>query len=293
MTRTTDAHIAGEITGAARVAGVMGWPVAHSRSPRLHSYWLAEHEIDGAYVPFAVKPSDIERALRALPLLGIAGCNLTIPHKEAAMPVLDEADESVTLVGAVNTVVVRSDGKLRGMNTDIAGFRDSVREAMPGFSGKRAVVLGAGGAARAVLAALCELGITEVRLTNRTAARAEALASALDTLALTIGVVPWAARSAALDGADLLVNATNLGMEGGPPLELALDRLPRGALVCDVVYVPLDTPLLKAARTRKNPVADGLSMLLHQARPAFAAWFGVEPKVTPGLRAHVLESLKR
>jgi shikimate dehydrogenase len=281
------------ITGRARIAGVMGFPVAHSRSPHLHGYWLAEHDIDGAYVPFPVKPADLERALRALPVLGIVGCNLTIPHKEAALPVLDEVDESVKLVGAVNTVIVLGDGKLRGMNTDIAGFCGSVREAMPGFAGKRAVVLGAGGAARAVLGGLTELGVKEIRLTNRTAARAEALAAALDKLPVTIGVVPWAARSAALDGADILVNATSLGMEGEAPLELALDRLPKAALVCDVVYVPLETALLKAARARKNPVGDGLSMLLHQARPAFAAWFGIDPKVTPGLRAHVLQTLKR
>jgi shikimate dehydrogenase len=281
------------ITGRARIAGVMGWPVAHSRSPRLHAYWLEEHEIDGAYVPFPVKPSDLERALKALPILGIVGCNLTIPHKEAALSVLDEVDDSVRLVGAVNTVIVGADGKLRGMNTDIAGFCGAVREAMPGFTGRRAVVLGAGGAARAVLGGLAELGVKEVRLTNRTHARAETLAKTLDKLPLTVGVVPWAARSAALDGADILINATSLGMEGEPPLELALDRLPKGALVFDAVYVPLDTALLKAARARRNPVADGLSMLLHQARPAFAAWFGTEPKVTPGLRAHVLQSLKR
>lgn len=281
------------ITGHARVAGVMGWPVAHSRSPRLHGYWLAEHAIDGAYVPFPVKPAHLEQALRALPLLGIVGCNLTIPHKEAAIPALDEVDDSVRLVGAVNTVVVGADGKLHGMNTDIAGFRDAVREAMPGFAGRRGVVLGAGGAARAVLGALAELGVKEIRLTNRTAARAEKLAADVEKLALTVGVVPWAARSAALDGADILVNATSLGMQGEPPLELALDRLPKGALVCDVVYVPLETQLLKAARARKNPVADGLAMLLHQARPSFAAWFGTEPKVTPGLRAHLVQSLKR
>jgi shikimate dehydrogenase len=281
------------ITGRARIAGVMGFPVAHSRSPRLHGYWLAEHDIDGAYVPFPVKPADLERALRALPVLGIVGCNLTIPHKEAAVPVLDQVDDSVKLVGAVNTVIVGADGKLRGMNTDIAGFCGSVREAMPGFAGKRGVVLGAGGAARAVLGGLAELGVKEIRLTNRTATRAEALAAALDKLPVTIGVVPWAARSAALDGADILVNATSLGMEGEPPLELALDRLPKSALVLDAVYVPLETQLLKAARARKNPVADGLAMLLHQARPAFAAWFGVDPKVTPGLRAYVLQTLKR
>jgi shikimate dehydrogenase len=278
------------ISGGARIAGVMGWPVAHSRSPALHAFWLAEHRIDGAYVPLPVRPENVKRALQALPLLGFAGCNVTIPHKEAALASVDETDASAKRAGAVNTVVVRPDGSLLGRDTDGFGFLESLRAAVPGWraSAGPAVVIGAGGAARAVVAALLDDGAREIRLVNRTPARAAALAKALGG---TVLGVAWDQRAAALAGAALLVNATSLGMAGQPALELPLDVLPADAVVQDIVYVPLETPLLAAARARGHAVADGLDMLLHQGRPGFAAWFGVMPQVTPALRRALVATL--
>ncbi len=272
-------------------AGVMGWPVAQSRSPVLHGFWLTQYQIEGSYDRLPVPPDALERALRALPGRGFAGCNLTIPHKEHALTLLDRLDGAARRIGAVNTVVVAADGTLEGHNTDAFGFHASLAAAVPGWDAASgpAVVLGAGGAARAVTAALLDYRVPEIRLINRHRPRAEALAAALGG---PVEVVDWVQRAAALAGAALLVNTTSLGMTGQPPLDIALDDLPRAALVNDIVYVPLETPLLTAARARGNPVVDGLGMLLHQARPGFAAWFGVEPEVTPALRACVLASLE-
>ena len=267
----------------------MGWPVAHSRSPALHNHWLATHGIDGAYVPMPVRPETLRDALRALPILGFAGCNLTIPLKEPALGIVDRVDETARRIGAVNTVVVAPDGTLAGSNTDAFGFIESLRESRPGWrtvSGP-AVVVGAGGAARAIVTALIDAAVPEIRLVNRTASRAERLASQLGG---PIRVALWAERTALLAGASLLVNTTSQGMHGQEPLDLSLDRLPREAVVNDIIYVPLETPLLAAARARGNPVVDGLGMLLHQARPGFTAWFGVEPVVTPELRRIVLSA---
>ena len=271
-------------------AGVMGWPVEHSRSPLLHGFWLKEHRIDGEYVLLPVRPDELPAALRGLGARGFAGCNLTIPHKQAALAIVDEIDASAARIGAINTVVVRPGGALEGRNTDAFGFRENLRAAQPGWraAADPAVVLGAGGAARAVVAALLDDGAPEIRLVNRSRDRAAALAAALGG---AIEVVDWARRADVLAGAALLVNTTSLGMTGQPPLELPLDALPKTALVNDIVYAPLETPLLSAARRRGNPVVDGLGMLLHQARPAFAAWFGVMPEVTPALRAMMVASL--
>lgn len=278
--------ITGTITGRATVAGVMGWPVGHSRSPLLHNYWLACYGIDGAYVPFAVRPDGLEAALRALPALGLAGVNLTVPHKERALALMDRLDAAAQRIGAVNTVVV-SDGRLEGRNTDGYGFIENLHAGATGWraSNGAAVVIGAGGAARAIIAALIDDGVPEIRLVNRTLARAEALAAEFGK---PLVALQWEQRVAALDGAALLVNATTLGMTGQPPLDLALDALPKTAVVTDAVYAPLETALLAAARARGNVCVDGLGMLLHQARPGFAAWFGRDPEVTPELRAHVL-----
>jgi shikimate dehydrogenase len=275
------------LTGEARKAGVIGWPVAHSRSPALHGYWLEQYRVDGAYVPIAVSPDNLAAALRALPLLGFAGCNLTIPHKEAALGLLDRVEPLAERIGAVNTVVVDGDGTLEGRNTDAFGFIENLREALPGWTARHgpAAVIGAGGAARAIVAALVEDGVPEIRLVNRTPARSAALA---DRLGAVVRAIPWESRSAALRGARLLVNTTSQGMTGTAPLDLALDELPAEAVVNDIVYVPLETPLLAVARRRGNPVVDGLGMLLHQARPGFAAWFGIAPEVTPRLRAAIL-----
>lgn len=280
------------LTGAAKLAGVMGWPVAHSRSPALHGHWLAQHGIDGAYVPMAVKPENLRRAVQTLPLLGFAGCNLTIPHKEEAMRIVDEYDPAAKRAGSINTIIVRADGRILGSSTDGYGFLAALRAALPGFSAAAgpAVVLGAGGAARAITAALLDDGSPEIRLVNRTPERAAKLAK---TLGGPIRGVAWEKRAQALEGAGLLVNATSLGMEGQPPLDLPLDALPRKAVVNDIVYVPLETALLARARSRGNPAIDGLGMLLHQAQPGFEAWFGVRPAVTPELRAAVLATLER
>lgn len=275
-------------SGRARLAGVVGWPVGHSRSPRLHGYWLDRLGIDGAYVPLAVRPEHLAAALAALPLLGFRGVNVTVPHKEAAFPLVDRTNEAARRIGAVNTIVIDAAGRLEGRNTDGEGFLASLAEGAPGWDAAAgpAVLLGAGGAARAILAALTDAGAPEIRLVNRTRSRAELLAEALGGPCRLYG---WDERAEALAGAALLVNATSLGMAGGPPLALDLARLPTAALVVDIVYVPLETPLLAAARRRGNRTVDGLGMLLHQARPGFAAWFGLEPPVTPELRAFLLE----
>ena len=275
------------ISGAAKLAGVMGWPVAHSRSPALHGYWLAEHKIDGAYVPMPVEPKNLDAALRALPALGFRGCNLTLPHKEAALAIVDELDPSARRAGAANTIVVAEDGRLIGRNSDMFGFLEALHEGAPGWDAKDgpAVVLGAGGGARSVVAALLDAGTPEIRLLNRTEARAASLAAELGG---TITVLPWKERADALEGAALLVNATSLGLEGRTALDLPLDHLPRDAVVNDIVYVPLETPLLAAARARGNRAVDGLGMLLHQGRPGFAVWYGIMPEVTQGLRRAML-----
>lgn len=280
------------LSGKARVAGVMGWPVGHSRSPRLHGYWLEHYGIDGAYVPLPVKPDSLGRALAALPALGFAGVNLTLPHKEAALKFLTRIDRMAERIGAVNTVTVESDGALAGSNTDAFGFIENLKAGAPRWRAGDgpAVVLGAGGAARAVGVALLEAGVPEIRLVNRTRDRAEALAAALDPRCHAVG---WVDRGESLKSINLLVNTTSLGMAGQPPLDLDLSRLPPSAIVNDIVYVPLETPLLAAARRRGNPVVDGLGMLLHQGRPGFKAWFGVDPDVTAGLRRALVEDLAR
>jgi len=271
-------------------AGVMGWPVAHSRSPLLHGFWLKQHGIAGAYELLPVPPEDLETALRGLAAQGFAGCNLTVPHKQAALAIVDHVDGTAARIGAVNTIIVRRDGALEGRNTDAFGFRENLRAAQPAWRARAgpAAVLGAGGAARAVVAALLDDGAPEIRLVNRSRGHAAALAAALGG---PITVIDWSRGAAVLGDAALLVNTTSLGMAGRPPLDLALDALPKTAVVNDIVYAPLETPLLEAARRRGNPVVDGLGMLLHQARPAFAAWFGVTPDVTLALRQAVAASL--
>jgi shikimate dehydrogenase len=278
---------AGWLSGRARLAGVMGWPIAHSLSPRLHGYWLRHYGLDGAYVPLPVTPERLEEALRALPALGFRGVNLTIPHKEKALAIVDRTSDAARRIGAVNTVVVGEEGELFGDNTDGFGFLANVEGGCTGWRAKAGpvVLLGAGGAARAVAVALLDAGAPELRLVNRTRGRAEALAGELGA---TVQVLGWQERDLALDGAALLVNTTSLGMTHQPPLEIALDALPQSALVTDIVYAPLETPLLATARARGHAVVDGLGMLLHQGRPGFRAWFGVDPEVTHGLRRVML-----
>lgn len=278
-----------EIRGTTRLAGLMGWPVKHTRSPRLHNFWLNLYGIDGAYLPLAVEPSRLEAALRALPALGFVGANVTVPHKEAALRIVDRVQPVAKRVGAVNTVTVVPDGSLEGRNTDAYGFLAALQAGAPAWQASRpAVMLGAGGSARAAAVALIDAGVAEIRIVNRTRERAESLRE----LGPAVRAVSWSERSAALDGAGLLVNTTTLGMAGQPPLEIDLSALPKDAAVNDIVYSPLETPLLAAARARGNVAVDGLGMLLHQARPAFFAFFGVDPQVTSALRDHILVDMQ-
>jgi shikimate dehydrogenase len=282
------------LSGKARLAGVMGWPVGHSLSPRLHGHWLERYRIDGAYVPLAVRPEDLELAFKALPRLGFLGWNVTIPHKERACALVDRRDEAAERMGAVNTVLVHPDGTLEGRNTDGQGFLASLLAAAPGFrtTAGPALLLGAGGAARAVGWVLLEAGTPLLRLANRTAERAERLARELAAaFPGRVATTAWPTPAEALADLALLVNATSLGMKGQPPLPIDLAPLPPTTLVADLVYVPLETPLLAAARARGNPVVDGLGMLLHQAVPGFRHWGGREPEVDEALRACLLEAL--
>ncbi|MEX2642432.1 MAG: shikimate dehydrogenase [Acetobacterales bacterium] len=277
------------LTGRTRLAGVLGWPVAHSRSPRLHGYWLWKHGIDGAYLPLPVRAQDFDRAVRAVAALCFAGANVTVPHKAAALALADEADSFARRVGAANTLVFGPDGRIVARNTDGYGFIESLRQQAPGWHAAAgpAVVLGAGGASRAILAALSDAGVPTLRLANRTRGRAEAVAHELGG----VEVVAWEERMAALEDASLLVNATSLGLEGKVPLDIDIARLPSRATVCDIVYVPLETPLLAAARACGLAAVDGLGMLLHQARPGFASWFGGDPVVDDELRSFVAADL--
>lgn len=279
----------GGFSGAAIVAGVCGWPIKHSRSPRIHNFWLREYGIDGVYVPFAMPPDAAQEAIRALPALGIRGMNVTAPNKEEAFKAMDEVDRWAERLKAVNTIVVR-DGILHGANTDAFGFLESLRDAQPDWRADAGpvVILGAGGAARAIVAGLQDAGAPEIRIANRTPERAAAIS---DEFGKPVRPIPWEQRADALADAALLVNTTSLGMEGQLALEIDLVKLPATSVVYDIVYVPLETPLLAAARARGNPAIDGLGMLLHQARPGFREWFGTDPVVDQALRDHVLAAL--
>jgi shikimate dehydrogenase len=273
------------LSGKARVAGITGWPVGHSRSPRLHGFWLERHGIDGAYVPLPIDPADFPAAIRGLLLAGFAGLNVTIPHKVSAFAVCDTVDESARRAGAVNTLVFER-GLIIGSNTDGWGFLENLRAHGVDPAAGPALILGAGGSARALGAVLLDLGI-QVRLANRTREHAEKLARELPGLT----VIEWDRRDAALADHALLVNTTPLGMAGHPPLEINLDRGARGLTVADIVYVPMETPLLAAARARQIRCVEGLGMLLHQAVPGFRAWFGVDPAVDEALRRFVAADL--
>jgi shikimate dehydrogenase len=273
------------LTGSTLLAGVAGWPVAHSRSPRLHGFWLQRHGIDGAYVPLPIRPEHFATAVHGLRAAGFRGMNVTQPHKLAAFAVCDVVDDTARRAGAVNTIVFAEDG-IRGSNTDGSGFIAHLRASGVDPAAGPALLLGAGGGARAVAAALLDQGV-RVTIANRGAASAAALAADLPGLA----VIDWAERNRAIADHSLLVNATSLGMKGHPPLELDLDRAAPGLAVADIVYVPLQTPLLAAARARGLRAVDGLGMLLHQAVVGFAAWFGVTPVVDDALRRFVAGDL--
>jgi shikimate dehydrogenase len=276
-----------------KLAGIMGWPVGHSRSPSIHNHWIKQHELNGAYVYLPVNPAnpdDLKAALKGLSVMGFAGCNLTLPHKVMALAMVDRLDATAKRMGAINTIVVEADGTLSGYNNDGYGYIQSLIDAKPDWHADAGpvMVMGAGGAARAVVVSLAEKGAKDIRLCNRTDSHAADLATEFaadfaQNLGTKITAVPWAQRHVALADVALLVNTTSQGMGSNPALDLNLDALPTSALVSDVVYIPMETPLLKAAKARGNATAGGLGMLLNQARPAFHKWFGVLPEVTPEL----------
>lgn len=264
--------------------GVMGWPVMHSRSPLMHNYWFDQTGLPGKYVYLPLPPDRLPAALRALPALNFAGCNLTIPHKLHAMEIVDEVDEVARKIGAISCVVVRDDGSLWGTNNDWRGFLGNLKQSVPGWRADAgiATVIGAGGGARAICHALLLEGAPEIRLVNRTPVRAEELA---EDIGGPITILRWDQRHEALDGATIIVNTTSLGMVGQPALDLSLDALALDAVAADIIYTPLETPFLAAAKARGNKTVGGLGMLLHQGPPAWKLWFDVTATVTPDLRA--------
>ena len=269
------------------LAGVIGSPIAHSKSPALHNHWLRKYGLKGHYVPLHVDQADLKSVLRTLPKMGFVGVNITIPHKETVLEHANIVTDRASLIGAANTLIFRPDRKIHADNTDGYGFIANLMQNAPGWRADAgpAAVLGAGGGARAVVAALIEAGATEVRIVNRTKPRAEALRADFGP---RVVVGDWPRASEILDGAKLVVNTTSLGMVGKGELKVSLDPLERDAVVTDLVYAPLETPLLAAAKARGCHTVDGLGMLLHQAVPAFERWFGVRPEVDDATRAAVL-----
>ncbi len=278
-------------------AAIVGWPVEHSRSPALHGFWLKQHGIDGHYGRLPVEPKraaleELVAFLRKTP--NARGCNLTLPHKIDIMPLLDRIDPAAARIGAVNTVIKQADGSLEGRNSDGFGFLAHLKASAPEWRAEAgpAVVLGAGGAARAVVATLMDAGVPELRLINRTQDSAIKLGIAFTPKdGRRIAIERWDDRSESLDGATLLVNTAALGMTGKPPLEIDLAKLPKGAVVNDIVYIPLETRLLTAARARGHRCVDGLGMLLHQGRMGFKAWFGADVQVSAEQRRAVAADL--
>lgn len=271
------------------LAAVVGSPVAHSRSPALHGYWLKRYGLKGFYIPMDVAQSDLKTVLRTLPKMGFVGANVTIPHKEAILHIADVITDRAALIGAANTLIFRKDGKIQADNTDGAGFIANLRQNAPHWAPAAgpAAVFGAGGAARAVIAALIEVGVPEIRLANRTRARAEALRS---DFGAKVHVHEWVQADAMIEGATTVVNTTSLGMTGKPDLVLPLGSLSPQAVVTDLVYTPLKTQFLIEAEERGATVVDGLGMLLHQAAPGFERWFGQRPEVDDQTRAAVLSA---
>ena len=276
-----------------RIAAVVGWPVAQSLSPVIHRHWFREYGIDGDYVALPVAPENFSRCIVALPLMGFAGVNVTVPHKQSAAGLAETLDEDARTTGAVNLLVFGERGII-GANTDVEGFLGSLRETLPvsQLAKRPAVVLGAGGAARAIVRALDRAGFREIRIVNRTRERAEEIVAALP-LQATCQVLEWGDWAKAFDKAGFLVNTTSLGMKGKAEGGLPLHDLPSDAAVADIVYNPVQTELLRQAAAAGHATMDGLGMLMHQAVPAFAAWFGVTPQVTTELRAKLLQVLAR
>lgn len=275
------------MSGAIPLAGVIGTHVAHSLSPRLHGHWLRRLGLPGHYVPLQIEGRDLEAALRTLPRVGFVGANVTIPHKETVLRMADQVSDRATLIGAANTLIFRPDGRIYADNTDGYGFLENLRQGAPEWRAEEApaLILGAGGAARAVVAALLDAGVPELIVTNRTRARAERLR---DDFGHRLRVLDWVQAGNAVEAAGLVVNTTSLGMTGQPALRVPLDGLRPGTVVTDLVYNPLETELLRSARAAGCTAVDGLGMLLHQAVPGFERWFGRRPEVTAETREAVL-----
>lgn len=273
------------------LAAVFGYPVMHSRSPLMHEAFMAQQGIRGAYVPLEIHPDRLEAALRGLSTLNFSGCNLTIPLKQKALEIVDDVDDVAHAIGAISCVVVKPDGRLFGTNNDWIGFRENLLSQWPDWTPGQgpAVVIGGGGGCRAVVYALVQMGYQEIRLCNRTQARAESIAARYPA---QVQVIPWASRHECLSGATLLVNATNQGMVGEAPLDLHLDALPKTARVADIIYTPLDSPLIQMADQRGHATANGLGMLLHQARPAWQLWFGRDPQISTEIRIMMEAEIK-
>ncbi|HSZ11013.1 MAG TPA: shikimate dehydrogenase [Rhizomicrobium sp.] len=281
------------MSGNAKVAGIIGWPVGHSLSPALHGFWLEAHKVDGAYVPLPVAPENFSFVLDGLRRAGFKGVNLTVPHKEAGFALAHETDEAAQIAGAVNLLIFGEHGHMIGRNTDALGLEASLRDAGVHITGETVVLFGAGGAARAGVLALNALGAKEIRILNRNASRAEALAGSLaPKIAACLTTGPLTDWPKAASDVKLLLNTTSAGMKGKDALNLDLAPLPNDAAVCDIVYNPLETDLLKNAKARGLKTIDGLGMLMHQAVPAFETFYGVRPAVTPELRRHLEAALK-
>ena len=272
------------------MAGVMGWPVMHSRSPMMHNYWMKQQGMKGTYVFLGIKPEGLESALRALHPLGFSGCNLTIPHKLDAMTMVDEVDDTAIKIGAISCVIVREDGTLSGTNNDWLGFLGNLKHQQPDWRADSGpcTVIGAGGGGRAVVYGLLEEGAKEVRLVNRTQHNAERIAEDFNG---PISVYPWKERNSLLEGAATVINVTNQGMVGEASLDITLEKLAPDALAADIIYTPLESPFLTAAAKRQNKTVNGLGMLLHQGPPAWKRWFGIEPTVTNELRGMMEQSI--
>lgn len=270
------------------LAGVIGSPIGHSKSPKLHGHWLKKYGLPGFYIPMEVAPENLETVLRTLPKAGFVGANITVPHKEAALEIADLVTDRATLIGAANTLIFREDGKIHADNTDGYGFIENLRQGAPEWNPKAgsAVVLGAGGAARAILASLLNAGVPEILLSNRTRLRAEALQQEFGK---RIRVVDWVQAGNTLEDAALVVNTTSLGMTGKPELRIPLDGLQKQAVVTDIVYSPLKTRLLQVAEEVGCHTVDGLGMLIYQAVPGFERWFGQRPEVDEDVRKVILE----
>ena len=271
------------------LAGVIGAPIAHSRSPALHGHWLKTLGIRGFYIPMEIAQADLEQTIRAMPKMGFVGINVTIPHKEKVLAIADLVTDRAALIGAANTIIFRKDGRIHADNTDGYGFVENLRSGAPGWNPKSgpAAVFGAGGAARAVIASLIEVGVPEIRVANRTKTRAEVLH---DEFGGKVVVYDWVQAGNMLEGAATVVNTTSLGMDGKPEFRIPMDALSPRAVVTDLVYTPLDTAFLQHARANGCTVVDGLGMLLHQAVPGFERWFGMRPPVDAALRRAVMGS---